>query len=179
MSNMASSMASLALDDGEEELLQIDATSSLPVLYFANCLVDIVFHWGLSLRAPDHRPLPVNRWLRDENDDSSSGIKADGVNCGISSDLLAGNYGKNFRCDSAGDSSFPSKSPGLNSGRSNFNRDIQMGLSGEDTPMDQPECNKRGRTQEPVAVVSNRTDSIDNPISSLSTGLQERARRAQ
>ncbi|KAK8683940.1 hypothetical protein V6N13_039983 [Hibiscus sabdariffa] len=68
---------------------------------------------------------------------------------------------------------------GSNSGKFNFNMDIQMGFSAEDNPMDQPECNKRVRTQELAAIVSNRTDSADSPISSSSAGLQERARRVQ
>ncbi|KAK8525093.1 hypothetical protein V6N12_029938 [Hibiscus sabdariffa] len=112
MADMTSSMASLALDDGEEELLQVDDVPSLQIISFANCLLghveafcpirltvasaNIVFHWDLSLRAPDRRPLPVNRWLRDENDGCSLGIKDDGVNCGFSfanlpDSLTAGN----------------------------------------------------------------------------------------
>ncbi|KAK8493154.1 hypothetical protein V6N12_041512 [Hibiscus sabdariffa] len=54
----------------------------------------------------------MNRWLRDENDGCSPRIKDDGVNCGISFANLPDNYGKNFRCDSVGDSSFPTKSMG-------------------------------------------------------------------
>ncbi|KAK8594241.1 hypothetical protein V6N13_126050 [Hibiscus sabdariffa] len=56
---------------------------------------------------------------------------------------------------------------------------IMMGLSSEDNPMDQPECNKRVRTQELVTTVSNQIDSVDNPISSSLVGLQEWARRAK
>ncbi|KAK8595174.1 hypothetical protein V6N13_016078 [Hibiscus sabdariffa] len=38
MADMTSSMASLALDDGEEELLQVDDVPSLQIISFANCL---------------------------------------------------------------------------------------------------------------------------------------------
>ncbi|KAL4311379.1 hypothetical protein GQ457_01G013910 [Hibiscus cannabinus] len=186
MADMTSSMTSLALDDGEEEFLQVDDVPSLPIISYANCLVrtflttsvvkfesmrstlaniwrpiggisvtdlgegmflfrfyhvvdvdricdggpwnfnghmllsmasrwrrpvlghgeafcpirltvaprDIVFHWDISLRAHDRRPLLMNRWLRDENDGCSPTIKDDGVNCGISFANLLGNYVK-------------------------------------------------------------------------------------
>ncbi|KAK9016075.1 hypothetical protein V6N11_007158 [Hibiscus sabdariffa] len=135
MGDMATSMASLALDDGEEELLQVDGEASLSSFSVVNFLADIVFHWDLSLRAPDRRPQPENRWLREETDGHVPRSQESGKSGGISFPNLSDNYGKNFRNDHMGDSSLLAKSTGDASGRPSSQMDFQMGLASEDSLM--------------------------------------------
>ncbi|KAL4272546.1 hypothetical protein GQ457_13G020750 [Hibiscus cannabinus] len=113
---------------------------------------DIVFHWDISLRAPDRRPQPENRWLREETDGLVSKSQAIGKSGVILFPNLPDNYGRNFRKDLKGDSSLIEKSTGVIYGRSSAQMDFQMGLASEDSPMVQPDCNKRVRTHD-LAVV--------------------------
>ncbi|KAK8631200.1 hypothetical protein V6N13_079958 [Hibiscus sabdariffa] len=122
---MATSMASLALDDGEEELLQVDGEASLSSFSVVNFLVG----------APDRRPQPENRWLREETDGHVPRSQESGKSGGISFPNLSDNYGKNFRNDHMGDSSLLAKSTGDASGRPSSQMDFQMGLASEDSLM--------------------------------------------
>ncbi|KAL4366805.1 hypothetical protein GQ457_05G028160 [Hibiscus cannabinus] len=96
---------------------------------------DIVFQWDISLRAPDRRPQPENRWLREESYGSASRSQGIGKSGGILFPNLPVNYGRNFRQDLKGDSSLMEKSTGVISGRSSSQMEFQMGLASEDSPM--------------------------------------------
>ncbi|KAK8684459.1 hypothetical protein V6N13_040486 [Hibiscus sabdariffa] len=163
MCDMATSMASLALDDVRLTVAK----------------ADIVFHWDLSVRAPDRRPLPENRWHRDETVDHVPGFQDSDKSCGIHLPNFSVNYGKNFRSYYVGDSSLSAKSTGEVLGRLSYPMDFQMGCASEDSMLAQPEGNKRIRTHDSVIVVSAQNDSIVGQDSSLSAGLQEQARRDQ
>ncbi|KAK8663142.1 hypothetical protein V6N13_025023 [Hibiscus sabdariffa] len=58
MDDMASSMASLALDDGEEELLLVGDEVPTPAISFVNCLVDGanqgISHYGIYIKNSKH-----------------------------------------------------------------------------------------------------------------------------
>ncbi|KAK8983994.1 hypothetical protein V6N11_009772 [Hibiscus sabdariffa] len=129
--------------------------------------------------APDRRSQPENRWLREEADVLGSRSQGIGKSDGILFPNLPDNYGRNFRQGLKGDSSLMEKSTGDISGRSSSQMDFQMGLVSEDSPMVQPECNKRVRTHNLAVVVSKQPDSTSISFSSLLAGLQEQARHDQ